>query len=323
MKNRIIYLDNCRALCMLWIIGVWHLLGYCEITGWMTSPYARAITNGVLASFTLISGLFLGRKECIDKKDIIVFWKKRLIRIYPLFFISCTSFYLIHLYFGYHYINSSRQYILTLLGLATFVGESPQTIWYISMLIMYYFISPLILSIQRRNIRYGIVVILYLVLIMLKIMGSRVDTKIIVLFPFYFVPLLLSNKILTAFENDQLIFKLIPVSIIGFVIINSSVCYNSASVMFSIISSLLFLCITVSLAKVISRIKLINHILYYFGYASMVAYLFHRQWYGLIQFTFFRSQNAVPLYAAYLIMLPSIIVIAYVVQRIYDRITVK
>ena len=47
------------------------------------------VTTGVLATFTFISGLFLGKK----RMPVLTFYKKRLSRFFFLFLISCLSFY--------------------------------------------------------------------------------------------------------------------------------------------------------------------------------------------------------------------------------------
>lgn len=82
-KKRVIFLDCARALCMIWIVGFWHMQEYTNLS--LTGIFFSNITNGVLATFTLISGYFLGQKNISSIQDTVTFYKKRLLRFYPLF----------------------------------------------------------------------------------------------------------------------------------------------------------------------------------------------------------------------------------------------
>lgn len=55
---RIKYLDNIRALCMIWIVGIWHMSDYCGKS--IDNVYTQNITYGVLGAFTFLSGAMMG-----------------------------------------------------------------------------------------------------------------------------------------------------------------------------------------------------------------------------------------------------------------------
>ena len=141
-KKRIVFFDYVRALCMIWIIGFWHFSEYC-VYNLTDKLWANNITIGVLGAFAFISAYLLGNRSINCKADVILFYKKRLLRVYPLFFISCVSFYILHLLKdNIVYISSFKQMIFTLLGISCFFTPAPYTIWFISMLIFLYFITP-------------------------------------------------------------------------------------------------------------------------------------------------------------------------------------
>lgn len=71
------YLDCARAVCMLYIVGFWHLFDYTGKN--IVNPLTSQITYGVLAVFTFISGYFWGKKKITDMKSVLSFWIKRLI----------------------------------------------------------------------------------------------------------------------------------------------------------------------------------------------------------------------------------------------------
>ena len=73
------------------------------------------VTIVTLAYITFVSGYFLGKNKINTKDDIVRFYKKRFLRIYPLFFVSATSLFLVSVIWG-GYFTSSIQYILTLCG---------------------------------------------------------------------------------------------------------------------------------------------------------------------------------------------------------------
>lgn len=75
-SNRIEFLDTARALCCLWIVGVWHVEPYLLNPFLIHNEYTEPITVSVLASFTIISGYFLGGGDFIEKRSCIVLQKK-------------------------------------------------------------------------------------------------------------------------------------------------------------------------------------------------------------------------------------------------------
>ena len=90
-NNRLIEFDFCRSICVLWIVGFWHLQYYLapefQLEG-NTWEICRVLTNGVLATFTFLSGFFLKKYTFSNINDVYDFYKKRLVRFYPLYAIS-------------------------------------------------------------------------------------------------------------------------------------------------------------------------------------------------------------------------------------------
>ena len=146
MKKRVMFLDASRAFCMLWIVGIWHVVNLDRF-----KPGIEVITIGVLALFTFISGYFLGGRleSC---KEILCFYKKRLKRFYPLFVLSCITLYVLHLIDNsIVYINSFLQLLLSITGLAGFTSMMPLTIWYFCMIMFFYLVTPFITSRRKSS----------------------------------------------------------------------------------------------------------------------------------------------------------------------------
>lgn len=183
MTTRLKFIDIARALCMIYIIGFWHLSGYIESYD-LTGMFTSGLTKGALATFAFISAYFLGKKNVTTFKDVLDFWSKRLLRVYPLFFISCTSLLLVYYVLGNKYITGFGNYVFTLTGIAVFIGQAPSTVWFISMLLVFYFITPLLLLLKIK-LRVIAVVVIYAVLFTIHLLGLPMDGRVVYLFLFY------------------------------------------------------------------------------------------------------------------------------------------
>ena len=144
-KNR--YIRNTRVLCMLWIVGFWHLGGVSNFE--YSNHNTLLFTKGILATFVFISGYLYAGRQINDKKEMLTFYKKKFIRIYPLFIISIICFYLLYLWDKHFwYITSIRQCILSILGIACIFPPAPGTVWFIEMMLLFWGITPIILQIS-------------------------------------------------------------------------------------------------------------------------------------------------------------------------------
>lgn len=134
--DRNVRYDIARSISILWIVVVFHLSAYLGKTYNLNNNLAcNELTWAALGCFSFISGLFIGKKSLSGIGEILLFYKKRLLRIYPLFFISAISLYLIS-------YNGLTETVHGLLGISAFTGKQPLTLWYISMILFFYLISP-------------------------------------------------------------------------------------------------------------------------------------------------------------------------------------
>lgn len=313
-QTRLQFIDNSRALCMLWIVGFWHLSGYLSGNFNIANDITNGVTNGVLAAFTFFSAYFLGGKRVTCKADMIELWKKRLLRIYPLFFLSATSLYMIHLLLKIDYIDGFLQYILTLLGVSVFVGKAPQTIWFVSMLLMFYFITPFLLR-GKINFRIVVLCIVAAIFIILDFTIEGFESKVAMLFPFFAVGLISSEwKVLSEKKN----YGYLLISVVLFILL-SKLDGLYPNVLLKVALSAFCVVIIIEVGKIISSSCLFTKLLSYISYASMVAYLFHRQIFGVFQFIF----GEFNVFMAYGIVLPITLLCSYFVQYSYDCIIKK
>ena len=131
--------DYMRLICTLWIVGIWHIIGYLNDRSYynvIDTPFKNQLTYGVLAAFTFISG-YLGYRNYDSIKSIFCYYAKKLLRLYPFFVLSCISLVLMR-----------RMPIETLLpdlvGLGWVIQPFPTTVWFAGMIMIFYFLNPFI-----------------------------------------------------------------------------------------------------------------------------------------------------------------------------------
>lgn len=311
MKKRNDVLDATRALCMLWIVGVWHLQEYVVNQNSWNNPYTACITVGVLSMFTFLSGYFLsGKTE--GAKGFGQFYKKRLLRFYPLFFVSCLSLFFVSKVAGARFFQDFRQLGLTLTGLSCFVKPYPPTVWYFAMLIIFYAVTPLINLIEAKWGKGLLAVGIYSILIF-SVQYGEADPRILIYFPIYGGALIFHDYLKRFFSGHWsglgmlLSMGLCIASIVLCVKLGSSISLQLIVAVLSIVP--LYYC-----GALLNKNQYIRKLSLLIGYASMCSYLFHRQFYGLMKAIIGDFSYAV----AYCVVLPLMVVLGFCIQKTYD-----
>lgn len=315
MKNRVYYLDTARALCMLWIIGIWHIGAYVEKVFLKSNIYTNPITVGVLATFTFISGKFLG-KSLHSAGEVIAFYIRRLKRFYPLFLLACVSLYLLPITFqGTRvYIDSFRQFWLTITGLACFVQPMPATVWYFCMILIFYALTPLITRWEKVRSRIIVSCLLYVVFILTYLCGIT-EERVVLYFPIYCLGLMNYGKTEVA-ENFN--WKLCFGGIIGAVLSTCLIAKVGENPFVQLLPALTYGVVIIELGKLFTKRKSVT-IFSWIAYASMCAYLFHRQYFKIIMW----KVGRISVFIEDFVMLPLFLVGCYGVQKCYDTIVHK
>ena len=126
--------DVVRVLCMTYIITIAHLYGYIFPQARMSFCYPgmMAMTYACLGSFTFVSGCLLGKKYRFGQAgdaDVRTFYKKRILRIFPLFVVASIALWLIN-------FNGTEDSLNGLLCISPFVDPRPKTLYYIPIIYM-------------------------------------------------------------------------------------------------------------------------------------------------------------------------------------------
>ncbi len=295
-NNRLVEFDCARALAMLYIVGVWHMLQYMSINIDSIKYIGRIleiISFGSLCTFTFISAFFLSKNSINNMNDFVSFYKRRFFRFYSLFFIvCCTLLYmssnLFDTYKNKIYIVSFKQFAMTLLGLGTFFDKAPRTVWYASMIIFFYYIIPIVLY-RRKNIYFFYLLFFVAFLwVISKVTLFSVDPRFFVHCILFFFVIYMScnyrDVILNIINNN--FFYLINIISFICILLISIVIHSSRLLLGGGMSSIIIIYYSVisflGISKIMMRINFIRKITYYMSYASMIVYLFHRQYFEIM-----------------------------------------
>ena len=313
--ERILEFDVARSLSMLWIVTVWHFVGY---IGWFSGRFGdftlsrmSLVTSYSLSAFMFISSFCLAQRNKIDSAgDLWSFYKKRLLRILPLLLLSLLTFpdsqYPKHMVIGK---------VFALLGLSSFIPETivkrVPTIWFASMIISFYALFPLFIAIKRWKLR----TIALCIVEVLFIGGWRFfewDIRLWQLFPSFSLGIVASSLAWERIKKVGLLFA-IPAIIALFIGFE----FKLSSPFFALSGASFILWISGRLTHFRNLSSLFSKI----GYISLCAYLFHRQVYALfINAMWISTVRQIRALQLMFFCIPVIFVVAYLLQHTYDSI---
>lgn len=327
--NRDLRFDFARMLCMSLIVCFVHLWAYIhpEVTSAIyVHPVFDILTNSCLGLFTFASGYLLGDKYSFGGKNgnskIWPFYKKRVLRIIPLFLLAALALYLI----GF---NSARATLNGVICISPFVKPRPMTLWYIPVILWCYFITPLI---SRKNFAWRLIsgVGLLLAVWLIRHFVNSIDWRFLFNMLLYLVGLVSAPYFNWKFENRSWIKWLVVVIFIGLL---SVTFFKSPNVLFKRTSAfigvfaLLFVCEYIANLvfhrSASGEVSPMGKIIINVSYASMACYMFHRLFFWAGEMIW----NPATVWVKWLYMagvvFPVMLVLSYYIQKGYDLIIEK
>lgn len=310
-KERIIGLDLARVVAIFVVIGIYHNLGYAG--RFHADPAVRVLVYSSLGVFTFISAFLLASKYVFSYKgEILSFYKKRVLRIWPLFVISSLMLALM----GF---NSWLSTIKGIVGISPFWAPHPTTMWYVAMLISLYLITPFVIrgSVWQQCIKAFLVMT---VLGLLQICLGTVVPRTFNYFTVYLVGLLLGKNCyastLSFFHSKKVIaISLAWLVLLVVVFFTKNVYLKSFSAVVGIIS---ILNLSLLVADKLHSHKFFTQSISILSYASFCAYLFHREIIWLL-FKLYKPNGFLPIFCYVLfVAVPLSFFCAYLIQKAYD-----
>ena len=306
-------LDISRAISILLIVGYWHVFDYFKIDAdTRITEISFQFVTSALALFIYLSGYFLGKYKIESLKDAKDFYKKRLIRFYAPFFLSALSMWAIGMF-------PFTTLITSLLGISPYWLPQPPTLWFISMLLGFYLITPVVLA--QKNVVKRLIVsgVIYLVLFLFHRYVRPIDDRVLMYFPFFIL------GIVTPKEHFMDSITKLSYLFISGILFSVILYFNLHRVhvftylcSFTFVNNLIGVCFILALSNLIDKFSLVKPMLLKVSYASMAIYLFHRQIYYLFMFGLPSKLVYQILYFA-VIVIPVTFVIAYFIQVYYDK----
>ncbi len=311
MKKRITLFDNTRAVCILYIICFWHLANYISQVN-VQCFITNQVTYGVLGCFTFISGYFVGNSKVrlSSKNEYINYYRKRFWQLYPLFFLSAVSLLVINIVFGYDYITGGKQFVLTILGVTMFVPPAPSTIWFVSMIIFFYLITPILIFPKKILTKLLVSFSLYGLILLFDVFVNKVDNRLLMLMPVYIIGVLLSGEDIRTFLRRELIIVSFALYAVGLFI-----CKHYNSIIIQTVLIVLGIELLLGIGFLLDKSRRVSTILQRISQGGMVAYLFHRQFFGVIKMIFPNDNQ----WYIFIISLPLLFVISYYFQILYEK----
>ena len=313
-QGRILGFDLTRVVSIFVVIGIYHNLAYAGF-GFSEAPFVLSLVYSSLGSFTFLSAYLLSSKyKFTNKEEIVTFYKKRVLRIWPLFAFSSIALWLIH-------FNQLIPTLKGLVGLSPFWAPAPITMWYVAMLISLYVLTPFVV---RGPLK---VQLLKAVMVMTIVGGIQLAFGSVVPKTFNYYMVYLIGLILGAnFKEKTMAFlsskKTLVVSCMWMILFVRV--FKTANPVLKSLTGVLGIIAIINLSIIITP-KIREHSfleksITFLAYSSFCAYLFHREviW-ALLHFRF--SDNGWPIFFEVLIIgVPLTFIFAYIVQRIYDNV---
>ena len=310
-------IDLIKIISMLWIVGFWHLMSYGKGLEPKNLKYAPEITHAVMGVFMFYGAYFLSKYKVDSFSDICYFYKRRFSRFYFLYLLSIVTLYMGGLFTVKPWFKSTEQLILTIFGLSSFSHPNVETLWFMSMLMLFYVITHIILMghIYRRcfiSIGFLMFLIGYKLLF-----TEQLDSRIYMKYILFVCGLLVSHKgferfcrsLYALFLGGGLFFVISdlwsPVDIIPTLL-------HRTLYTFGFLLLLSYFCFKINP----QHSKALN----FLSYVVLSVYLFHRQVYQFLTLVIQKVLDMqVDIVGLYVIFLPTAIIVAFIVQKLYDK----
>lgn len=314
---------------MTYIVAYVHLYHYIHpnVISAIIIPAHAILTDTALGLFTFVSGYLLGSKYRFGGQSNVSVWdfyKKRILRIIPLFVLSAVALWLI----GF---NGTKQTLNGLLCISPFVTPRPRTLWYIPVILFCYAITPIISrdTLKSRIRNCFIVYALLLGISRLILPDGRLLFNVF----FYMVGVISSSCFdwKMNFRYGKLVKLLI---ILVFIVL---LCIGQRYDNFHLklyrriaggvgVFSLLFVCEYISglFFDSVNGVKdrwegRIGQVILSISYASMACYMFHRLFFWAGEIAWNPSNHWMKwLYMAGVVF-PIMLVLSFYIQKWYDK----
>ena len=313
-KDRNIGIDLLRGASMLYIVGFWHMFGYTNYIFNYNNLVTYRLTIVILGIFVFISGCFIGKKEIyFNKPCLLLFFKNRVIRIYPLYLLAVYLFAIFDL-------SSFKTSFKAACGISMFAKPAPHTLWFITMLIGFYIISPLLIVVCRTTKTSRFLLCCFVIIMLLwayMYFTNLLDLRIIVYFPAFGLGVFVANNSINNFHRRYIFLIIMIFSVLVSFLIN----IPDKQMNLLVSTPMVTLCplfLFSALKDFVVSSKKVYKAIFCLSYSSYCMYLFHRPIYIVLKKLYFPETYFLQLVYLVIFCLPCIIMFSYIIQKLYD-----
>ena len=324
--------DIARVICMTYIVTYVHLYEYIYPHDQSATYFhvCVAMAHACLGVFTFVSGYLLGKKYCFGQQgnaDVLKFYEKRILRVIPLFVVASILLWMVD-------FNDADSTLNGLLCISPFVNPKPRTTYYIPIILWCYLVTPLV---SRRSLKWrvGACLSLFGLLVAARCMVPSIDPRMVFNVFFFFVGIVSACcfdwKLNTSYGKVIKTIAGLTLVLLMAAAIHFSLSSTSWQMVVGAMGVLVILFVCEDMCRMLfdGRSRhggfkaFVAKIISLVSYASMACYMFHRFFYWMAE----RIWNPSDAYVKWIYMVgvvfPVILVISYVIQKLYDGLVKK
>ncbi len=317
MNNRLAFIDMLRGLSILYIVGFWHLMDYTNVFPTYSNVVTLRLTVAIMGLFVFLSGYLLNSKGFeLNSTSLRSFYIKRFLRIYPLYLIALIWFYFFHL-------SDAVTLLKAGVLISMFLGPPPPTLWFITMIMVFYLMAPFLIAASRQSLKYWLVVSLILiVMVSLSFLSPISDSRILIYFPAFVSGIYVATIKKVASKSAMFLLIIVGLfSVILSMFVKGLPERSYLSIPLATISPILIFYVSKKYGDFISKFKFFSII----SYASFVMYLIHRPIYLFMKWLYLRLPKIMDddlqiIFYLFVICLPIVIIVSFYIQKTYNNV---
>ena len=306
-------IDLLRVLCIVYIVGYWHLIPYTQWLPGYANQYTEALKDIALSTFVYSSGLLLARRDVqLRIGAFLNFYQRRLLRIYPLYLLALVLF-------GVAGLASWPVITKAALLISSFAPPPPPTLWFITMIMFFYLLAPVLIWAARTAVGF----VLLSAGLLLACLGydawiQPMDSRLFLFFPSFafgiYAQRVTAVQTFIRRRHLYLLALLIPAYFIG---LPGDSGFDTET---SLLRAPLVLLGAVLLVTYTERLckQLHSPFILALSYASFGVYLFHRLIFKQAIALYYPADGFYQALYLFGLAVPVSFVVAYAVQKFYD-----
>lgn len=311
MSDRLPILDVLRGVCVLWIVAFWHLMNYTAGFPGYDNVVTERVTVTVLATFVFLSGFVLGLRPMQPGIGAVVtFYRKRVLRILPLYLLASGVFWVLK-------VADGASLLKGVLLVSMFYGPPPFTLWFISMIMVFYALAPWLIRVAGEPWRFALLAMAAFGLLLAgATLTGTGDPRVVIYFPAFVAGLFCARQGVR-FSGAGLLGT--GVATLGALVVSALFAQIPEMSFFSLPMAVAMPVLIFAAAQRWGGGFAGNRGVAALSYAGFVMYLLHRPIYKVL--SHFSQHASSPIKLAYLLCVgvPVVFAVSWVVQTGYDR----